>query len=372
MKISHPHKVCYILPEYREDDDTHFSYIGQLLRESSGELDIFLIIEKGKIPLDNFGCKKIRLIGSTNFIVRSVKLKWWLFWARFHGYRDFYIHYSFLSAFTASVITKVFGGRVFYWNCGEPWKYKRSYLRERFERATYSLITFLVTGTEKLADEYARAYKIPREKIKVMPNWVDNERFQKVQNKNIFKNELAIPEDRKVIFFVHHLSVRKGTRMILPVVRELLKLRKDFFVIVAGSGPDEINLRERVNKTDKLSAYVRVVGSIPNRDIQKYFNIADIFFMPSQEEGFPRVILESMASGVPVVVSDVGSVIEIVPKEMKAFIIDPNDDQGFVFALNLLLSQKPEELEKMKKVLRERAEEFDVAKVVKIFINLFQ
>jgi len=345
------------------------------LRVSSDELDIFLIIEKGTLRPGSgqvFGCKKIKVIGSTNLILRSIKLKWWLFWARFHGYRDFYVHYSFFSALTASVIVKVFGGRVFYWNCGEPWKYTRSYFRERFERLTYHLITFLVTGTEKLGDEYVRVYKIPREKIKVLPNWVDNERFHKVSNKSIFKHELAIPEDRKVIFFVHHLSVRKGTRMILPVVRELLKLRKDFFVIVAGSGPDEVSLRERVNKTEKLSAYVRIVGSIPNHNIQKYFNIADIFFMPSQEEGFPRVILESMASGVPVVVSDVGSVVEIVPKEMKAFILDPNDNQGFVSALNLLLSQKPEELEKTKKVLRERAEEFDVAKVVKIFINLFQ
>jgi glycosyltransferase involved in cell wall biosynthesis len=371
MKISHPHKICYVLPEYREDDDTHFSYIGQLLRAGSDELDIFLIIERGVIPSDSFGCKKIHLIGSTNFLVRSVKLKWWIFWARFHGYRDFYVHYSFLSALMASIIVKVFGGRVFYWNCGEPWKYQRSYLRERFERLTYFLITFLVTGTEKLGDEYSRVYKIPREKIKIMPNWVDSERFQKVSNKNIFKQELAIPEDRKVIFFVHHLSVRKGTRMILPVIRELLKFRKDFFVIVAGSGPDEASLRERVNKTDKLSAYARIVGAIPNHDIQKYFNIADILFMPSQEEGFPRVILESMASGVPIVASNVGSVSEIVPKEMKSFIVDPNDMQGFASALNLLLSQKPEEIEKTKTILRSEAEKFKTATVAKKFVTLF-
>ena len=290
------------------------------------------------------------------------------------GYKDFYVHYSFLSAIIASLLTKFLRGRgrVFYWNCGEPWKYKRTAFRERFERWAYSLVSFLVTGTEKLGEEYVKFYEIPRKKIKVMPNWIDNERFHGISDKNSFKRDRAIPEDRKVIFFAHHLSFRKGSRMILPVARELLRLRKDFFMIIVGSGPDEQNLRDRVNKTDKLSAYVRITGAVPNRDIQKYFGVADVFFMPSQEEGFPRVILESMASGVPVVASDVGSVPEIIPSEMSPFIVDPNDGNAFVSAINALLSQTREETEKMRAVLLARAESFETSKIVRIFVGLFK
>jgi glycosyltransferase involved in cell wall biosynthesis len=110
---------------------------------------------------------------------------------------------------------------------------------------------------------------------------------------------------------------------------------------------------------------------VANSRIQKYFGAADIFFMPSQEEGFPRVILEAMAAGVPMVMSDVGSVSEIVPKMMLPFIVDPNDAQGFVNALNALLSQSEGETEIMKTELRRRAAEFETATVAKIFVKLF-
>ena len=365
------HKICYILPEYREDLATHFSYIGNLLREANKELETFLIIEKGTIPSDTFGCEKIKLIGSSNFFLRSVKLKFWIFSARFHGYRDFYVHYSFLSAITAGMIVRVFGGRVFYWNCGEPWKYKRSFFRERFERLAYHVVTYLVTGTEKLAVEYSEHYRILREKIKIMPNWIDNERFKNIPQRSDLRKEFDIPEGKKVVLFTHRLSYRKGSRMIMSVARDILTKRDDVYFIIAGTGPEEKQLRARLEQSPGISPHMRFVGAVPNNEIQKYFGVADIFFMPSQEEGFPRVVLEAMASGVPIVGSDVGSVPEIVPPALLPYIVDPNDQPGFVKALSTLLSQGEEQNEKMRTELQARALQFETTIVAKIFINLF-
>jgi len=364
------YKVCYILPEYREDSSTHFSYITRLLSEASKELDIFLIIEKGSLPRETFGCSYVKLVGSSFFLLRAIKLKFWVVYARYCGYRDFYVHYSFLAALTAAVAVRLYKGRVFYWNCGEPWKYKRSFIRDSFERLVYRMVTFVVTGTQKLAQEYAENYHIPVEKIKVMPNWIDMERFKEMSDKNTIRKELGLPNDKKIVFFVHHLSLRKGSRMILPVVSALLQIRNDVFFVVAGSGPDEAKLRSRA-ESPALKNFVQFRGAVPNRDIQKYFSVADVFFMPSQEEGFPRVILESMASGIPVIASDVGSVLEIVPTSMKPFVLSPNDTLGFVRMLNKILSQKPEEIQKQQKELRARAEEFTTQIVAKKFIQLF-
>ncbi len=365
------HKICYVLPEYKEALATHFSYIERLLCEASKELDIFLIIEKGNVPRGNLGCSKIKTIGSSNFFLRSVKSKFWLLYARFYGYCDYYVHYSFLSAISASLIVKLFGGRVFYWNCGEPWKYKRSFLRERFERWTYRLVTFVVTGTEHLADEYAKHYHIPREKILVMPNWIDVERFEEEPDKRELRKELDLPADKKIILFAHRLSLRKGSRMILPVARDLLSVRNDIFFAVVGTGPDEEKLRSRSQGTEALRHTVRLFGAVPNREIQKYFAASDVFFMPSQEEGFPRVVLEAMASGIPMVASDVGSVSEIVPVSMKPFVVHPNDTSGFVKTLNMVLSQNSEQRQKQQKELKERAREFATGTVVKKFVKLF-
>jgi glycosyltransferase involved in cell wall biosynthesis len=96
--------------------------------------------------------------------------------------------------------------------------------------------------------------------------------------------------------------------MILPVASEILHARKDVLFVVAGGGPDEEMLRDRVQKNTMFKNNVMILGAVPNKDIQKYLAVSDIFFMPSQEEGFPRALLEAMAAGVPSVVSDVGAV----------------------------------------------------------------
>jgi glycosyltransferase involved in cell wall biosynthesis len=94
--------------------------------------------------------------------------------------------------------------------------------------------------------------------------------------------------------------------------------------------------------------------------------------MPSQEEGFPRVILEAMASGIPIVASNVGSVAEIVPSSVKPFILHSDDTMGFARALNRILSQTPEEKQALRKELRAGAEDFSTDIVAEKFINLFR
>ena len=198
-----------------------------------------------------------------------------------------------MSAFFASLV-----GRTFYWNCGEPWKYKRNFLREFFERAVYKMITFQVTGAASLADKYADYYGISVNKIKIMPNWIDLKRFASPLSRGAARDKLNLPHDAKIVLFAHHLSPRKGSRMILPVAQSVAATEPNALFLVAGAGPDEKFLRDEIIRLG-LSKNARIIGAIPNRELPDYFSASDVFFMPSEEEGFPRVLLESMALGVP-------------------------------------------------------------------------
>src|SRR3989344_4443805 len=169
-------KLCFIIPEYRSLAATHFNYLYKLIFLLEEEMDIFLIVEQGDKPdflkkgffyVQKFKILPLRFI--ENFLI--------LLYVRLQGYRDFYTHYSFLSAFNSSLMVNLLGGRTFYWNCGLPWLYRRSFLREHFERLVYRAVTFLVTGTESLKKQYAKYYHLPLAKIKVMSNWVDVNRF---------------------------------------------------------------------------------------------------------------------------------------------------------------------------------------------------
>ncbi|GEM_PF-188678 len=354
-------KLCYVLPKYDPNDSTHFSYLRDFLKEISKSFDIFLVVEKGEIPPADLGYRKAK--------ISRISL-WPILRARFSGYRDFYIHYSFRAAFWASLVVRIFGGRVFYWNCGEPWKYRRNFLRELFEDSAYHLITFLVTGTESLAKQYANYYKIPLGKIKIMSNWINLDRIMN-QESRIKKEELGIKEGTKILLFAHRLSKRKGAHYLPEIAKNLNPIIHDslFVILVVGDGPEREEIELRI-KNYELGNKVRFLGSIPNHRLPGYYSLADVFIMPSDEEGFPHVLLESMAAGTPFVASDVGSVKEIIPEAMQKYAVKAGDVLGFSDKINELLLKSPKELEHLGESLKDWVKRYDLPIVARKFTNL--
>ena len=363
-------KLCYTLPRYEEQDATHFSYLIDFLIELSKDFDIFLIVERGEKPKDNLGCCRISVLKSKFTLGRLLKLFLKLLAARFSGYRDFYIHYSFAAAFSASLIVKIFGGRVFYWNCGEPWKYQRSFSREFFERTAYRLINFLVTGAEILAKQYNQHYKIPLSKIKIMPNWINLSRidYQKLNSEaEKIRIELGIECGIKILLFVHRLSKRKGAHR-LPEILEKLKEEK-VFLLVLGDGPDYQAIKQGFEKRN-LTQRVKIIGWVPQREILKYFALSDIFLLPSEEEGFPHVLLEALALGVPFVANKVGAVEEITPSVLQKFLVESENSDNFSEKVKELLQKSPEELKEIKTEMLAWVWKFDLSKSLEKFIQI--
>jgi len=350
-------KLCYLLPEFKKNDHTHFAYLGDFLNELNKNFNIYLIVEKIQTPFYDFWpIRFFRMLGN-------------LLYARFCGYKDFYVHYSFFGAFLASLTVKIFGGRAFYWNCGEPWKYKRNIFRESFERTVYKLINFLVTGAESLAKEYSEHYGIPIEKIKIMPNWINLEKIKNQKSKikiNELKNQLQIEPDQKVILFAHRLSRRKGAHY-LPEILNGLK-DKNVVLIIIGDGPEREALQESIVKCQLSN--VRFLGWIPQNEVLRYFAIADVFIMPSDEEGFPHVLLESMATGTPFVASDVGAVRDIIPPLMRNYLVKAGDTEKFSLKIAEIISKKPEESEKIKQLLINWVKRYDIPNITNQFMEL--
>src|SRR3989338_5416117 len=371
---SNTKKLCYILPEYDKKTATHFAHLFDFIGELSNEFELIVIIERASEGAKDiyFGTAKIEVVKSRFLPLRIIETAIRLKKARFSGYSDFYVHYSFLSAFIASLIVRIFGGRVYYWNCGEPWKYRRNIFRDIFEKFTYKIVTYLVTGTESLKKEYAKHYNIPFEKIKVMPNWIDIRGFrvQGLRDRvGELKKKLNIGEDKKIILFVHRLSKRKGARY-LPEIIKNFKDEKVVFVII-GDGPERENLELRI-KNYELGKKVRMLGWLPNKNLPFYYSIADIFLMPSEEEGFPRVLLEAMAMKVPFVASDVGGVKEIIPKIFQEYLCGTGDTECLVLKIKKLLFLRDEELHELKKAEYDRAVFFSMEKALEIFKNFFK
>ncbi len=304
MHEVNPQKLVYILPEYRDNIATHFYHNVELLEQVQERLDIFLIIEKGDFP-KTIKCGYLQRF---RFLpLRVLELVLLLIVLRARGYHTIWTHYSFFGSIFGSFIFK----KSFYWNCGMPWLYTRGALEEYFFQLALRRSN-LVIGTEGMKKQYIEHYHLNPERVCVLPNWINLARYEIWRGrKNEARAKLGLAQDAKVVLFLHHLSKRKGADVIASVARAFENDPKVLF-LVAGSGPLSGSI---VGKNIKL------VGEIPQKDVPMYFAAADIFFMPSEEEGFPHVVLEAMALGVPIVASDVGGVKEFIAPALLPFVV---------------------------------------------------
>lgn len=311
------HKLYYIVPHYGSGEATHFSYAVDLARRLNGFFEIYILIEGGSYVGDG-GVAQARVMRFRFLPLRVIELVIRIASARRAGFKDFYVHYSFAAALAAILVTRFSGGRVFYWNCGEPWKFRRGKLREFLERLVYGNISYLVTGTSGLKRGYATTYDIPESKIRVVPNWIALPPPQSDAGLILKMRESLGLKDRRAALFVHRLSARKGANFI-PRIAQSLK-EKNIVLIVVGDGPLMTTLKREVNSL-RLEEWVVFTGNVPQKEIGIFYETASLFVLPSREEGFPHVLLEAMAYGVPYVAFDVGAVREITPPELHRYVV---------------------------------------------------
>jgi len=359
-----PIKICYILPEYNEDTNSHFFHLYEFLEKLSHKADIFLIVENfknGKIRIGNIiYTQKFKFLPLRFLESFFVVLK-----ARILGYRNFYTHYCYIGGINAALISRLSGGKSYYWNCAMNWLFKQRGLSRIGYRISLKLSHFLVTGSETMKQGYVEHYRLKPEKVKVMPNWINLERFRTQDTEHKI-------QDTKTLLFVHWLSKRKGADTIIPIVKQLENFKSQvpkFKLLVVGDGPHKEQLLSGI-KENKLEQFIEIIGGVSNKNIVEYYARADLFIMPSMEEGFPRVLLEAMASGIPYVASDVGAVREISPETAQRFLVKSGEVEKFAQKIQILLSDKKiynqfkrEELEKVK--------EYSLDRVLDKFLDLF-
>ena len=141
---------------------------------------------------------------------------------------------------------------------------------------------------------------------------------------------------RPVVMFFGGLKPRKNLETMLDVWTAVAPAHPDARLLVAGGGVLLNELRRRAERLG-LAGSVVFTGYVPEAEKADYFNLADVFFFPSAMEGFGLAVGEAMSSGLPVVVSNRGSIPELVVDGEGGFVSDPADPAPFAERLRLLL-----------------------------------
>lgn len=197
----------------------------------------------------------------------------------------------------------------------------RTPAQRRAERWSYHLATGVVTNAEAIKDQLVRRDKVSSEKIWVIHNGLDLDRFDR---QGRVSSEEALPQsDGLRIAVVANLRPEKGHLMFLDAVQRLTKLNPQARFLIVGDGVMRESIEMRVKELG-LTEPVQLTGEV--KDIPAFLKTVDIVVLPSlKNEGFPNAVLEAMAASVPVVAADTGGTCELVIDGLSGFLVQPGD-----------------------------------------------
>lgn len=172
-------------------------------------------------------------------------------------------------------------------------------------------------------------------KVVVLRNGVDSEKFRP-RDRAACRTALGLPVDASVLVSVGFLVPRKGHDLTLRALACLAEPRRPFLVI-AGDGPEEESLRALSDELG-LGERVRFLGAVSHDELPEVFSAADVSVLASSREGWPNVLLESMACGTPVVATSVHGSPEVVRDETVGRLVDERTPEALAAAIEAALA----------------------------------
>jgi len=186
----------------------------------------------------------------------------------------------------------------------------------------------LVDGAVKLG--------APKEKGRCSSNGVDPRRFFPSDRQEACK-ELGLDSKFRYMLSVSHIVKRKGIDILLGALGILRgKGHRDLHYLIVGSGGEEgdyTGILKKLAAKLGVTDYVHWVGAVENTRLRQYYAVADLSCLASEKEGWPNVVLESLAVGTPVVAHATWGVPEIIPTEDLGLLVKERTSEVFADAI---------------------------------------
>jgi len=158
----------------------------------------------------------------------------------------------------------------------------------------------------------------------VIGNGVDTQRFSP-EDRQSARNRLGFSDADKIVVSVAALRPVKGSDLLLRATALLRKSGYRSRVVFVGAGPELLPLKKLAQQLE-CADLVTFAGSVNNEELRHYYSAADVSCIPSRNEGWPNVLLESLACGTPVVATRVGAAPEILNDANLGILVDPTPE----------------------------------------------
>jgi len=212
----------------------------------------------------------------------------------------------------------------------------------------YPLYDGLVALTPSVKDEYLKI-GIAGDKIRIIPNGVNNGIFRNVDSKKIqeLKREFCLSEDTKIILTVGRYHPKKGFDLIPGIARALKEKGIKFVWLVLGKNTSGISRKFKGCEENGIRCIEKYSGDnnedkfmLPTKGLVEIYKSADIFALPTLIETFGMVLVEAMAAGLPIITTDAPGVKDVINDGVNGIKVKVNDVESFADGIAGLITEQ--------------------------------
>jgi glycosyltransferase involved in cell wall biosynthesis len=225
-----------------------------------------------------------------------------------------------------------------------------------FTRFIWNKAEKIITVSERSRQLALKNYPIA---IDVIQNGIDTKRY--------VPPSLEI-HDPPCIIYIGRFSSEKNAQLVPKILSHLDDL--SWNCVMIGDGPQMGQVQSLISEK-RLKDRIRLPGWIGPQEVDEALLKCDILLMPSLREGMPIAGLQGLASGLALIMSEVGACSEMVNEGENGFLVKAGDEKGYALALRTLLSDR-KKLNRYKKKSLNKAGEFDIKKIISAYKEVYQ
>ncbi len=249
-------------------------------------------------------------------------------------------------------------------------------VEEVWRKALYRLIDWT---TDRLVDQFivvdrgsvdalTRRHRISPSRVAVIPNGIEIERFDPSRyERGAWRAKLGIPAGAALIGAVGRLTWQKGFDDLIKALAALDD--PNLHLVIAGDGPDWGDLRTLANGLD-VERRVNFAGFV--EDVPGLLADLDLFVLSSRREGHPMVLLEAMATGLPVIATDVAGVGDTVVDGVDGRLVPPHDVPILAEAMRAVLGDRAAAARLGRNARKKIQQEYTVERMVRRTAVLYE
>jgi glycosyltransferase involved in cell wall biosynthesis len=309
---------------------------------------------------------------SFHYLKANEKKRWW----DFKGYKKLqrFINegkYDIVQANAgdtlkyASLSKKFFGwnSKLFFRNANKIGDFLNTPAKRLLNRWVMKEVDYVASVSNECMNDFVLCFPGFDNKIKCLPIGVSVENITPYDN----LEEIGIYGSGPFLLHVAGFVPEKNHSGLINIFSKLLSAFPNAKLLLIGEGRLKAEIQQKV-KDLQLESKVHFLGK--RNDVQQIMGCCDVFVLPSLIEGLPGVILEAFVNKLPVVAYNVGGIKEIVINNKTGWLVEKNNESGFVNSLKICLQNSPEKI--IEEAYQLTTKEYSIKEIAKKFLSFYK